>query len=86
MVNTKSRRLLSWLLAVVMIVSLVPAQTLAAASGTHNPIDTVTVSVSGVTNNSMSNGAVTVTAKGSAGFLGYGASAKTATVTIYNDV
>lgn len=36
-----------------------------ASSGTHEPVKGVTVSVSGATDNSMSNGAVTVTAKGS---------------------
>ena len=56
-----------------------------AATGTHTPVDGVTVGVSGATDNSMSNGAVTVTAKGSSGFLGIGASTKTATITIYND-
>ena len=56
----------------------------AAASGTHEPITGVTVGVSGATDNSMSNGAVTVTAKGSGGFLGIGASSKTATITVTN--
>jgi len=56
-----------------------------AATGNHTPVEGVTVSVSGATDNSMSNGAVTVTAKGSAGVFGIGASAKTATITIYND-
>ena len=56
-----------------------------AASGTHKPVTGVTVGVSGASNNSMSNGAVTVTAKGSGGILGFGASAKTATITIYNE-
>lgn len=59
--------------------------TFLAATGTHKPVEGVTVSVSGATDNSMSNGAITVTAKGSAGFIGIGASAKTATITIYND-
>ena len=56
-----------------------------AATGTHTPVEGVTVSVSGATDNSMSNGAVTVTAKGSGGLWGIGASAKTATITIYNE-
>ena len=56
-----------------------------AASGTHKPIEGVSVSVSGASDNSMSNGAVTVTAKGSGGIMGFGASAKTATITIYNE-
>jgi len=56
-----------------------------AASGTHTPIEGVTVGVSGATDNSMSNGDVTVTAKGSGGIFGFGASAKTATITVYNE-
>ncbi|MBE6573323.1 MAG: hypothetical protein E7652_02900, partial [Ruminococcaceae bacterium] len=79
-----SKRLLPILLVVFMLVPMaMPA--FAAATGTHTPIEGVTVSVSGATDNSMTDGAVTVTAKGSAGFLGIGASAKTATITIYND-
>jgi hypothetical protein len=58
---------------------------LAAASGSHTPVTGVTVGVSGATDNSMSSGAVTVTAKGSGGILGFGASAKTATITVYNE-
>ncbi|MBE6533918.1 MAG: DUF945 domain-containing protein, partial [Ruminococcaceae bacterium] len=57
----------------------------ASASGSHTPVTGVTVGVSGATDNSMSNGAVTVTAKGSAGLFGFGASAKTATITVYNE-
>lgn len=56
----------------------------AAATGTHTPVADVTVGVSGATDNSMSNGAVTVTAKGSGGVFGIGASAKTATITVTN--
>ena len=56
-----------------------------AASGTHTPVEGVTVGVSGATDNSMSGGSVTVTAKGSAGIFGFGASAKTATITVYNE-
>jgi len=56
-----------------------------AATGTHEPVEGVTVGVSGATDNNMSSGAVTVTAKGSAGFMGIGASTKTATITIYNE-
>ena len=55
-----------------------------AVSGTHTPITGVTVTVSGATDNSMANGAVTVTAKGSDGLWGLGASAKTATITVKN--
>ena len=57
----------------------------ASASGTHTPVTGVTVAVTGASDNSISGGAVTVTAKGSAGILGYGASSKTATITIYNN-
>ena len=57
----------------------------ASAAGDHTPVTGVTVGVSGATDNSMSNGAVTVTAKGSGGILGFGASAKTATITVYNE-
>ena len=56
-----------------------------AASGSHTPVTGVTVGVSGATDNSMSSGAVTVTAKGSGGVFGIGASAKTATITVYNE-
>ncbi|MBQ8622102.1 MAG: hypothetical protein IJ422_07285 [Oscillospiraceae bacterium] len=55
-----------------------------AATGTHTPVGGVTVGVSGATDNSMSSGAVTVTAKGSAGVFGIGASTKTATITVTN--
>ena len=58
---------------------------MAAASGSHTPVTGVTVGVSGATDNSMSNGAITVTAKGSKGVLGIGASTKTATITVYNE-
>ena len=59
---------------------------LLAATGTHTPVTGVTVSVSGATDNSMSDGAVTVTAKGSGGILGFGASAKTTTIKVYNEL
>ncbi|MBE6687465.1 MAG: hypothetical protein E7591_09615, partial [Ruminococcaceae bacterium] len=79
-----SKRLLPILLVLSLLVPMA-VPTYAAATGTHTPVEGVTVSVSGATDNSMTDGAVTVTAKGSAGFLGIGASAKTATITIYND-
>ena len=56
-----------------------------AASGTYTPVTGVTVGVSGASDNSYKNGELTVSAKGSKGILGYGASAKTATITIYNE-
>lgn len=55
-----------------------------ASSGSWTPVTGVTVSVSRATDCSHSSGTVTVTAKGSAGIAGFGASAKTATVTIKN--
>ncbi len=58
---------------------------MAAASGNHKPVEGVSVGVSGATDNSMSSGSITVTAKGSGGILGFGASAKTATITVAND-
>ncbi len=61
------------------------AVAMAAATGSHTPVEGVTVGVSGATDNSMSGGAVTVTAKGSAGIFGVGASSKTATITVYNE-
>jgi len=67
-----------------------PDVSMFASTGTHYPLGgdastaKVTVSVSGATDNSMSDGAVTVTAKGSGGIFGLGASAKTATITIKN--
>lgn len=72
-------------LSIVAVASLLCIIVSAAATGTHTPVTGVTVGVSGATDNSMSNGAVTVTAKGSSGVLGIGASAKTATITITND-
>ena len=56
-----------------------------ASSGTFTPVTGVTVAVSGASDTSHSSGTVTVTAKGSKGVLGFGASAKTATITIYNE-
>ena len=60
-----------------------------AASGTHYPVEGVEVSVSGATDNSMSNGAVTVTAKGSNPVTFMGAviiegSARITTITVSN--
>ena len=57
----------------------------AAASGTHTPVTGVTVGVSGATDNSMTSGAVTVTAQGESPFLGFiGGNTKTATITVTN--
>ncbi|MBQ8746651.1 MAG: phosphodiester glycosidase family protein, partial [Clostridia bacterium] len=60
-----------------------PAAT--ATSGSHTPVTGVRVDVSGATDNSLSGGTVTVTAKGSGGFLGIGASAKTTTILVDNE-
>ena len=95
------KRALAFILAMATVLTLLPVMPFAsllpevtkeqtphahaAATGNHTPITGVTVNVSGATDNSMSSGAVTVTAKGSAGIFGFGASAKTATITIYNE-
>ena len=76
------KRIITVISAVILVLCLLSTQVFAAATGTHTPVDDVTVGVSGATDNSMSNGAVTVTAKGSDGFFGIGASAKTTTITI----
>jgi len=55
-----------------------------AETGSHTPVTGITVGVSGATDNSMGNGAVTVTAKGSGGLFGIGARSKTATITVTN--
>lgn len=57
----------------------------AETSGSYIPVTGVNVNVSGATDNSMTDGSITVTSKGSGGFLGLGASAKTTTITIYNE-
>ena len=56
-----------------------------ASSGTYTPVTGVRVGVSGASNTTYSNGTVMMNATGSAGIWGIGASAKTATATIYND-
>lgn len=75
------------LLFLLTISLCMPFRAYAAATGTHKPLgdNQVTVGVSGATDNKMSNGAVTVTAQGSGGIFGLGASAKTATITVTND-
>lgn len=73
------------LLSVVVIASMITIQVLAAStSGTHTPVTGVTVVVSGASDDSMSNEEVTVTANGSNGLFGVGASSKTATITVTN--
>lgn len=72
-------------LVITLAVLVLPFQAFAAAtSGTHTPVDGVTVSISGATDNSMTNGVITVTAKGSGGLWGIGASATTTTITVTN--
>ncbi len=78
-------KILPIFLVMLMVLSACPLQAAAASSGTFTPVDGVSVTVSKATNTSMSSGVITTTAKGSAGILGYGASAKTATITVYND-
>lgn len=78
-------KVLYFLLSFAVLVSLITVCALAAASGEHEPISGVMVSVSGATDNSMSDGKITVKAQGSAGIFGFGASAKTTTITIKND-
>ena len=84
--NTKNWRSIVFLVLIMGITLslLLQINVFAAATGTHTPVTGVTVEVSGATDNSMSNGAVTVTAKGSGGVFGIGASAKTATIEITN--
>ncbi|MBE6926863.1 MAG: hypothetical protein E7461_08515, partial [Ruminococcaceae bacterium] len=78
------RSILSLLLLVVML-CVTPIKASAASSGTYEPVEGMTVYVSGATNTSMSGETITVTAKGSGGIMGIGASAKTATITVYNE-
>ena len=51
----------------------------------HTVMNGVTANVSSASSESFSGGTLTVTAKGNAGFLGIGASARTTTITITND-
>ncbi len=69
---------------VVMLAVLLMMPVHVFAAGPYTPIEGVTVKVNGSTNDSMTDGAVTVTAKGSAGIFGFGASAKTTNITITN--
>ena len=56
-----------------------------AANGAFEPAAGISVAVSGETSKSMADGAITVTAKGSKGFWGIGASSKSVTINIYNE-
>ena len=79
-------RLLTIALVIMTFAVMIPLQVFAAATGNYEPVTGLSVAVSGATDNSFSSGALTVTAKGSGGIMGFGASAKTATITIYNDL
>ena len=79
------KRIIPLFLTLLLVVTLCPLEVFAASSGNFEPVTGVTVSVLGATNTSMSGGVITTTAKGSAGLMGFGASAKTATITVYND-
>lgn len=69
-----------------LLLIIVACMLLTVSAFAHTPATNVEVSVSNAISNSMStDGAITVTAKGSAGFFGFGASAKTATITIKNN-
>ena len=84
MYSKKIIRIIAIALTIVTALFMTSLQAFAAASGTYEPVEGVEVKVSGATDNSMSGGAVTVTAKGSGGLFGMGASSKTATITIQN--
>ena len=76
---------LAVLLAVLMLFSMIPAFGITVSAGTFDPIEGISISVSGQSSEKLENGVLTVTAKGSGGIFGFGASSKTATITIYND-
>ena len=89
MQNRRSRKIFSMFFLVLitgMLLTLFSTIFVyAATSGTYTPVTGVEVGVSGATSTSHSNGAVTVTAKGSGGVIfGIGASSKIATITIKN--
>lgn len=86
MQHCKSRKFYSMVfLALITGILLTLFSTISVYAAIYTPVEGVTVNVSGATDNSMSNGAVTVTAKGSGGIFGIGAYAKTATITITNN-
>ena len=71
-------------LVLLFFVAMIPLQVFAASSGNYTPAEGVKVEVSGATDTSGST-SITVTAKGSKGILGYGASAKSAKIKITNN-
>ena len=79
------KKALSLLLVLAMVLSVVPVSVFAASSGNWGFDSGISVAVQGATSVTNSSGTITMTAKGSAGIAGYGASSKTATATIYND-
>lgn len=85
--KTKAKKYIVTIAFVILLLgTLLPPVGLAAAtSGTHTPVTDVTVSVSGATDNSMTSGAITVTAKGTAGFLFFPGTPKTTTITVTNN-
>ena len=70
-------------LMMIMLLIATPLYAIAASSGTYTPVSGVKVEVSGATDTS-GEASITVKAKGSKGILGFGASAKTATIKITN--
>ena len=70
--------------ALVMTILLAMISTVTSFAASYDPVTNLKVNVSGSTKDSMSSGVLTVTAKGSGGLFGWGASAKTATITIQN--
>ena len=88
--NQKSRKIYSMFFLVlitgILLTLFSTIYVYAAATGTHTPVTGVTVDVSGATDNSMTNGKVTVTAKGSGGIFGFGAYNQEATIQITNNL
>ncbi len=84
MYKSISKKGIAVLLAMFMMFSMLPL-TASAANNNYEPVTGITVSTNNSSSDSMSNGVITVKAKGSAGFFGIGASARTTTITIYND-
>ena len=85
MIYHRMKKCLIFLTMLGILASLLTTFAFAAASGKHYVVDGVRVEVSGATDNSWKNNELTVTAKGSGGIFGMGASDKTATIKVYND-
>ena len=69
---------------IILLAMLLPMLAVTVSAANHTPVAGVTVSVSGANSDKLSSGVLTVTAKGSGGIFGLGASAKTATITVTN--